>query len=294
MSALEIVQVVFLGLLGAAIGSFLNVVIYRLPRECLAVSKGRSYCPRCGGLIAWFDNLPVISWALLGGRSRCCKERISARYPGVELLTAALFVWLGFLLLGDALATPLHQEPGLLLTWAVAALITSALISLSFIDYDFRILPNEITLSGMVLGPLLAFAAPDLQPGEGALALAPEGWGHWAVRTDALASGVLGVVLSAGVLWGVGWIGAKAFNKPAMGLGDVKMIGAMGGVLGPYALFALVVAAIVGSVIGILVMLVKKTRYIPFGPFLAIGMWLVMLWGEDLWSSYLEMLSPPR
>jgi len=273
--------------LGACTGSFLNVVVYRLPRECMSVVRPRSRCPRCASAIAWFDNLPVLSWLVLRGRCRSCGSGISFRYPGIELVTAGLFLGLGWLVVPlEGFAWPFdHGEAWL--NWAVMAVITSALIALSFIDLDYRILPDELTKSGIVLGPVLAFLAPQIQHWPEAEFLVTIDAGDWEPRVSALVSGAIGAVVAGGTLWLIGWLGTKAFKKEAMGFGDVKMIAAMGGCLALWALLSLAVAAICGAVIGIAVRAVTRGKYIPFGPFLAVGMWTVMLWGPEILEFYL-------
>jgi leader peptidase (prepilin peptidase)/N-methyltransferase len=282
--------------IGACVGSFINVVAYRLPRACMSIAKPRSRCPRCSTPIAWYDNLPVVSWLALRAKCRHCKAPISPRYPLVELLVAGLFLVLAWKVLpAEALRRPLDWwRPWL--TWAVMATITGALVSLSLIDLDYRILPDQITKSGIVAGPFLALIAPGVQPtpviagwklfGQDALGtLLSPGW-------VAFVHGVLGAAAGWIVLWGIGALGSKVFKKPAMGFGDVKMFSAMGGVLGFWSLLALFVAVFTGAIIGILIKLVKKGRYIPFGPFLAIGMWVVMLWGEPVLDLYMKLVRP--
>jgi leader peptidase (prepilin peptidase)/N-methyltransferase len=278
---------------GACVGSFINVVAYRLPRACMSIAKPRSRCPRCSSPIAWYDNLPVLSWLLLRGKCRRCRTRISIRYPLVELLVAALFVIVAVRVLpAEALRNPWSHGVAWL-DCGVRLLITGALVSLSLIDLDHRILPDPITKSGIVAGPFLAFLAPRVQPSP-----VIDGWrlfGSDSLQTMlgtnvvALVHGVLGAIASGLLLWGIGALGSRVFRKPAMGFGDVKMFAAMGAVLGFWSLLALFVAVLTGAVIGILVKLAGKGRYIPFGPFLAIGMWIVMLWGERVLSWYFSL-----
>ena len=279
------VIIVALSALGACIGSFLNVVAYRLPRECMTIARPRSGCTRCGRLIAWYDNVPVLSWVFLRGKCRGCGASISVRYPCVELGTALVFGWLGARVLPDAAFEQPMAFGSAWLVLVVMLTITSVLIALALIDLDYRILPDELTKSGIVLGPALAFCAPDMQHGAYLISLDSSRW-------SAAASGAVGVVLAGGLLWSVGWLGSKAFKKDAMGFGDVKMIAAMGGCIGHWALLSLAVAALCGAVIGIVVRLVTAGRYIPFGPFLAIGMWTVMLWGPEIWNGYIGLFRP--
>jgi leader peptidase (prepilin peptidase)/N-methyltransferase len=279
-------------LVGACVGSFINVVAYRLPRACMSIAKPRSRCPRCSTPIAWYDNLPVLSWLLLKGRCRSCKAPISFRYPLVELIVAAAFVAVALVVLPkEALRNPAAN--GLLwLDWTVRCTITAALVALTLIDLDYLILPDAITKPGIVLGPVLAFLAPGVQPTNvigawniGGRSLEVQIGDRWVAAIH----GVLGAAAGFLLLWFIGWAGSKVFRKPAMGFGDVKMLAAMGGVLGFWAVLALVIASFVGAIVGIAVKMAGKGRYIPFGPFLAVGMWVVMLWGERVFSAWLSL-----
>ncbi len=219
---------------------------------------------------------------------------ISARYPAVELTTAALFVALAWLLpMRDAAFIRPTEHLGEWATYLAAALITSALVALTLIDWDWQILPDQITIGGMILGPLLLLVAPSLQPATG--------WLHdlrmggeplidaVGVRGMVALHGVAGEVLAGGSLWMIGVLGAKAFGREAMGFGDVKMIAAMGGILGTWALLALGLAAVVGAIVGIAMKSARRGRYVPFGPFLALGMWAVMLRGEPLLDAWIGL-----
>ncbi|MSR74648.1 MAG: prepilin peptidase [Planctomycetes bacterium] len=275
----------FLGTMGACVGSFLNVVAWRLPRECMSIVRPRSRCTQCSTWISWWDNLPIISWLILRGRCRKCRTRISCRYFFVELATAVWFAGSTKLLFGDA--PLLHSSASQSVVWlhyGVVALIFCVLLVLALIDWDYRILPDQLTIGGMIVGPLLAFAAPDVQHGRMLLHLA--GDGAWALRTDAALNGLLGMILGAGVLWLVGVIGTRIWKRDAMGFGDVKMIGAMGAVLGLWVFLALVVASVTGALAGLVRLAIRKDHQIPFGPFLGLGMLVVVVAGPqvlDLW-----------
>jgi leader peptidase (prepilin peptidase)/N-methyltransferase len=260
----------------------------------MSIAKPRSRCPRCSAPIPWHDNIPVAGWLLLRGRCRACRAPIPVRYPFVELLMAALFFVVARVVLPEeALRRPLASPNWMVwLDWAVRCAITAALVALSLIDLDYRILPDAITKPGIVLGPVLAFVAPAVQP--------TSVIGRWTIggltlegligpHFTALLHGILGAALGWAVLWSIGRLGSIAFRKPAMGFGDVKMFAAMGGVLGFWCLLALFVATLCGAVVGIVFKLVAKGRYIPFGPFLAVGMWVVMLWGERVFSAWLSL-----
>lgn len=281
----EGVFLTFLGLAGACIGSFMNVVVYRLPRECMFIARPRSRCTACATPIAWYDNIPILSWLLLRARCRHCKTHISARYVSVEIVVAAWFVLSAWhQLCADGADDILAASGERWITWGVQALIFVCLLALSLIDFDHRILPDELTIGGMVLGPVLAFLAPSFQHGR-SFVKGVLGW-DLAPNLLAVADGLLGMLAAAGVLWGVGWLGAKAFRREAMGFGDVKMFGAMGAVLGMWVFLALVVASLTGALIGVVSMCLGQGRQIPFGPFLAVGMLVVMFagpWLLELW-----------
>lgn len=278
----------FVAVVGLLVGSFLNVVIYRVPRECLSVVRQvRSRCTSCGIQLRWFDNIPILSWLVLGGRCRGCKQRISVRYPVVEALTAASFVALAWFGLGsEGWEDPLARLDvwGL---WALRALIVSALIALSVIDIDYRILPDVITKPGIVLAPIMVFCVPELMPGP-AWTPVRDGPFGWNESWNALANAVVWGVGGGALLWSLGWAGSKAFRKPAMGLGDVKLFAGMGGLLGPYVLLALVLASLLGSVVGIVILAVSRNRYVPFGPFLAAGAVVCLLGGVSVWDGIMN------
>jgi len=243
--------------MGLLVGSFLNVCIYRLPRD-LSVVRPRSFCPKCGTTIRWYDNIPVLSYLLLKGRCRHCGKRIDFRYPAVEALTAALFV-VAFLHLGLSLQT--------LRLWALAAL----LLALIFTDLETRILPDELTLGGAMGGLALAVLAP-LKP-FWILLVAPEGW---PARVLSLGEAALGATVTAGLLWLMGAIYRKVRKREGMGLGDVKMAAMLGAFFGLYeAMLALLIGSLLGSVTGLAFITAtgkKASEYeLPFGSFLGAG-----------------------
>ena len=230
----DVVALPFVAVLGAVVGSFANVCIHRLPRGESVVSP-RSRCPVCGAPIAARDNVPVLSWVLLGARCRACRAPISPRYVLVELLVAALFL----------LAAVRH---GIGPTAAAGALLATAAVVLSATDLESRVLPDEVTLGVLVLALLLA-AARDLpaalERGPGAFA------GH-------LLPALAGAVLGAAFVWGVGAAYRLVRGAEGMGLGDVKMIAMAGAFVGPVGvLLTLFVASLVGSLVAGLPILVR-------------------------------------
>lgn len=244
-----------LGAFGLVMGSFLNVCIYRLPRRESLVRPG-SHCPSCGEPIRWFDNLPVISYVLLAGRCRRCRARIAIRYPLVELAT---------LLLCLAHYWMLGWQPLLVVRLAFSA----ALIVLFTIDLEHQILPNRITLPGIVVGFL-------------ASVWLPPGW------RDSL----LGMLLGAGILWGIAEAYLRVRREEGLGMGDVKMLAMIGAFLGwQQVLVTLVLSSIGGSLVGVALVAVGRgtMKYaLPYGTFLALGAVTSSLVGEAIVAWYLS------
>jgi len=230
-------------LFGLVVGSFLNVVIWRLPRG-ENLSRPRSACPGCGTPIAWFDNIPVLSWILLGAKCRGCKTSIRWRYPGVELLTGVLF-FLAWQSLGDDLSTAI-----------IVALFLAALVAISFIDLDHRIIPDAISKPGMVLF----------------LAVAPFNGLHAAANwidggkpaLNALLNAGAGIAVGVGTILLIRSVGSWILKKEAMGLGDVKLLGLIGAVVGPLpCLYALALACLGGAIIGGVMFAIGRGRPMP-------------------------------
>jgi leader peptidase (prepilin peptidase)/N-methyltransferase len=248
---------VLAGLLGACIGSFLNVVIYRLPLGQSLVTPP-SRCPKCGYRLKFYDNIPVFGWLLLGGRCRECKNKISIQYPIVELITAVLFVIVVWM-------TP----PGPLL--ASRLLLLCILIALFGIDLEHQILPNSITLPGIVAGLLLSTIAP---PG--------------------LRDAVIGTVLGGGVLYAIAWGYYLWRREEGLGMGDVKMLAMIGAFLGwKMVLVTLVLSSFSGAIIGVGLIALQRGNMklaLPFGTFLAAGALAAMLVGAPLVDWYAGFL----
>lgn len=284
---------------GLCVGSFLNVAIYRFPKPELTVWKPvRSFCPGCRRQLEWSENIPVLSWVAQGGRCRGCRGRISIRYPLVELLTGAAWAALGWI-------TPAEAWPMLL----VRLLVTTALIVATFVDFDCYEIPDEISIGGMLVAPVVALLVPELHRDTWLAQWVAEGGEPG--RGAALVASLGGIAVGAGVLLAIGWVGERALGKEAMGLGDVKLLGAAGGFIGPGgALVALVLASMVGAVVGIANIVrfycllrarVRARRgstararsleiakacgqMLPFGPYLALGTLAVLLYWNLLVS----------
>ena len=268
------------GIFGAIIGSFLNVVIHRLPREESIVLPS-SRCPSCGAAIAFYDNVPVLSYLLIGGRCRSCKTHISARYPAVEGLTAGLFVLIAW-----------HDGATLALPFDLV--FAAAITALVFIDAEHMILPNAITYPGIVFSAVARLAIPYLvgQPHfddlpmllNGPLAGMP----LWAAS---LIGAFLGALIGGGSLWLMGWTWEKLRGVEAMGLGDVKMMFMVGAYLGwRLTILNIFVGVLSGSVIGMVLMMRQGRRnmqmLLPFGVFLGIGAIIALLIGPDIVEWY--------
>jgi leader peptidase (prepilin peptidase)/N-methyltransferase len=268
------------GVFGAIIGSFLNVVIHRVPREESIVFPN-SRCPSCGATIAFYDNIPVLSYVVLGGRCRGCSIRISPRYPAVELLTAVLF-----------LVVTWHD--GISVALPFDLIFMTAIVALVFIDAEHMILPDVITYPGMAFAVAARIAIPlltktphfDDVPSlmQGTLAGMP----IWVVS---LVGAVIGALIGGGSLWLMGWTWEKLRGIEAMGLGDVKMMFMVGAYLGwRLTILTIFVGVLSGSLIGIVLMARQRERdmqmLLPFGVFLGLGSIAALLFGAPIVAWY--------
>lgn len=234
---------ILLFILGAIAGSFMNVCIWRLPRKESLV-RPRSRCPSCGGAIAWYDNIPILSFLILKARCRLCKNKISAVYPIVELLSGAV-------------AVLLYAHFGLSAKFFSLWYLFGALTVVSFIDLRFREIPDEITLSGIALGLI---AGPP----------------HF---LDSL----LGVIAGGGSIYLLGLLGEFIFKKEAMGGGDIKLLAMIGAFLGwKMAFITFFLAPLFGSIVGITLKIRKGAEIIPYGPHLSLAAFVAALYGEEI------------
>lgn len=292
---------------GLAFGSFLNVVIHRVPRE-MSVVRPRSACPRCRQAIAWYDNIPVLSWVILRGRCRGCKTPIAMRYPLVELLTGLLFLasFLGF---GLSPAAVKYCIFGFLL------------LGLIFIDAEHQLLPDALTLPGLAIGLVFSLFVPvndlaSLLFSDVSLPVSSEiSW-----RLFSLGDALLGAAVGAGFIYGVGFLYLRARGIEGMGFGDVKLMAMVGAFIGTkLTLFTIFAGSLLGSVFGVALILgvwVKRTRRrmrthhepagaarkrawqsatalyrrfpIPFGVFLGAAALIAVYFGPALMSWYME------
>ena len=243
---------------GTLIGSFLTVCIYRMPRQQSIVTP-RSACPNCGRQIGWYDNVPLLSFILLGGRCRNCRASIPSRYPIVELVNGVGYV-------------AILWRFG----WGWPALVYgvffSALLIISWIDWDYLIISDAITLPGIILGVLCS------------LWILPVGFFN----------SLIGVIVGGGVLLAMAWISPFLFGKEGLGGGDIKLLAMVGAFLGwKLALVTLMIASILGALVGVGLMVVsamKRGQYLPFGPFLALGAVISLLFGPEILAGYLGLI----
>lgn len=271
------IEIALAAIAGLLIGSFLNVCIFRLPRD-LSVVRPRSFCPGCEKMIVWYDNIPVVSYVLLGGRCRHCRQRIPIRYPLVEIATAAAFA-VCVAALGPTLAAFKY------------CVFSAILITLIASDFEERILPDEFTLGGTALGLAIAAFVPMDKPGELNLAhfLLPAWVGP---RWMSVAEAAIGAAFAAGMIWFVGWAYEKLRHREGLGFGDVKMIAMIAAFLGfRWALLTLIAASLFGSVAGLIYIFATKkdasTYELPFGSFLGAAALAVAMFGDvvTVWYS---------
>ena len=276
MSQASVFYPLVFGMLGALIGSFLNVVIYRLPREGLKISSPRrSFCPQCNRQLLWTENIPIFSWVFQGGRCRTCKASIPSRYVIVEVLTALLF---GYYTVRTLDTNPDLGSVTTYLQMFAGYYLIAVCLAVTYIDIDWKIIPDEITWSGMGLGLLASVAVP---------ALHAESWPNyiwqgdlgWSPYLSAGLSSVAGLATGVLVVLAIGWLGQLAFRKEAMGLGDVKYMGLVGAFLGlDGVLFVFLLGCITGAVGGLVQRAVTGDRYIAFGPYLSLGTLLMLFY----------------
>lgn len=244
--------VFFFGLLW---GSFLNVVIHRLPLGESVVTP-RSRCPGCKKVIRWYRNVPVLSWIFLRGKCGDCGTKISMRYPAVELLTAALFT------------AAVAWRPETIIAWPFHFYFLASLIACTFIDIDHWILPDKITLPGIVVGLVGSLVVPEFS----------------------IVNSFLGTFVGGGILYLVAWAYLTFAKKDGLGGGDIKFLAMIGAFLGAKgALATLVLSSFLGSILGIFLIAIrgkKSGTAIQFGPFLALGAVTAFFFGDILWEWY--------
>lgn len=263
---LEIWIPLLIFLFGLAIGSFLNVCIYRIPLPDVSIhSPRRSFCPECNNPISVYDNIPVLSYLLLRGKCRYCQAKISVIYPLIELATAGLFLLMFY-------------RFGLTLEFLLALAFIAVLLPISVIDARYYIIPNVLIVTGLILGFVVVCA------------IAYQRADVWYLLIR-----LIGTVAGGLTLWLIAVIGSAILRKKAMGGGDIKLMALIGLFLGAWPQLVMVIAfsALSGAIVGsALIISGRKSRQspIPYGPFLAGAAVLVLLWGDRLWDMYLQFV----
>ncbi len=269
---MEVIICMFI--LGAIVGSFLNVCIVRLPHEVSVVTPP-SHCPKCKKNIPWYDNIPLISYIFLKGRCRFCKKKISFRYFFVELITAISFT-LFYIYFG---------LKSILLPYLV---MLSCFIVATFVDFEHRIIPDEVSIGGMLAGLFFSFFMPSLQGVEA------NNTNFFMPHLKSLGMSILGILIGGGVIYLMGLIGDFLFKKESMGGGDIKLLAMIGAFLGwKYALLTFFIAPFFGSIFGIIEKIRTKQTVIAYGPFLVLGAVISLFWGNDIIAWLLQRYGIP-
>ncbi|MDQ1258174.1 MAG: Prepilin leader peptidase/N-methyltransferase [Candidatus Hydrogenedentes bacterium] len=273
-------------ILGGLIGSFLNVCVYRLPRN-ESIVKPRSHCPKCGKLIVWYDNIPVLSWLILRARCRNCGLPISWMYPLVEAITALLFLFV-FWRFGFVLATPIYM------------VLAASLVLVTFVDLTDWTIPNEVTFPGIPIGLGLSMLAM-FYPASGLLV------------TDVFDS-LIGILIGGGSLYLLDKLSLLLLGKRGMGFGDVKLLAMLGAFLGwKSVLLIIMLSSCLGSIVGIAMILYERVapkkdyksgeeakpggdeelvgHYLPFGPYLAVAGLIVLFFGQTIFDAYFNYIT---
>jgi len=249
------IEIILIFSLGLIVGSFSNVCIYRIPRN-ESVIYPASHCPKCRTKIKPVDNIPLLSYILLKGRCRNCGSKISIQYPVVEFLTGLIYLII-------------YLIYGLSIQSLVYIILSSALIIIAFIDLQEQMIPDIISLPGIVVGLILSFIVPYIS----------------------FINSALGALVGGGIILIIAWVGSIIFKKEAMGGGDVKLAAMIGAFLGwRYTIISLFLGFFLGALTGIVLIITKikkREDAIPFGPFIVLGSIITLLWGEKILLWYL-------
>jgi len=249
------IEIILIFVLGLIVGSFCNVCIYRIPRN-ESVIYPASHCPKCRTKIKPIDNIPLLSYILLKGRCHNCGSKISIQYPVVEFLTGLIYLII-------------YLIYGLSIQSLVYIVLSSALIIIAFIDLQEQMIPDIISLPGIVVGLILSFIVPYMS----------------------FINSVLGALVGGGIILIIAWVGSIAFKKEALGGGDVKLAAMIGAFLGwRYTIISLFWGFFIGALVGIILILSKiksKEDMVPFGPFIVLGSIITLFWGEKILSWYI-------
>lgn len=248
---------------GTMVGSFLNVCILRLPKEESVVFPP-SHCTKCQKAIAWHDNIPILSYLILGGRCRWCRDGISIQYPLIEALTGCLFV-------------VFYQKYGLQPVGFVYLYLSLALLVQTVIDWRYKIIPDEVSLPAIVVGLLASLVFPSLH--------------GQSIAWKGLLFSAIGMLAGGGFLYAVGSIAERILKKEAMGMGDVKLLAGIGAILGWKAVFwSILISSFTGSVVGVYYKIRRGDELIPYGPFLALGAFSYLFVGPSWMAWYFNWL----
>lgn len=247
----------WVGLLGLAIGSFLNVVIYRVPLQKKFMLE-RSLCPHCEKQLKWYHNIPLLSFVFLRGKCAFCHEKISWRYPLVEVLNAVIFLYF-------------YYQFGLSLEFVIYAVLGSSLLAIFFIDLDHQVIPDVITIPVMLIGL--------------GCSMLPGGIG--------IKASALGLLVGGGALYFVAILGDWLFKKESMGGGDIKMAAMLGAFVGwQKVLLIFIASALIGLFTSVILMLfsskLRENRVVPFGPFLALAAAVAVIYGDKIINFYIN------
>lgn len=260
-------------LLGTIVGSFLNVCVHRLPRN-ESVLKPRSKCPKCGHAIAWYDNIPILSWLVLRAKCRHCQAGISWRYPLVEAITGTLFL-LVFLRFEYQVATPVYMA------------LSAGLVLVTFVDFDDWTIPNEVTFPGIPIG--IACSLVEM--------FYPESGFYVPGPFVPVFNSLLGALVGGGALYVLDKLSLVLLKKRGMGFGDVKLAAMLGAFFGLGVLLIIMLASVIGSIVGVAMIAVKgrqteeqEGHYLPFGPYLSLAGLIVMFLGRSIIETYQSYL----
>lgn len=252
---------IFVFVLGTILGSFFNVCMFRLPREESVVTPS-SHCPNCKAPIRWHDNIPVVSFFVLGGKCRDCRQPIRPRYMVIELLTGIVFLWLWL-------------SYGLSVRAGVGAFLFSCLLVASVVDLEFQIIPDEVSLGGLGAGLILSTIFPSIH-GE-------------IIWWKGLLGSLIGAIAGGAMIYVTGVVGDFIFRKESMGGGDVKLLAMVGAVLGwKNVVLVFFLAPILALPLGLFLKYVRRIDTIPYGPFLSLAAWLAFIWGDKIIAWYLN------
>lgn len=255
--------------LGLEFGSFLNVCVYRIP-EGLSIVRPASACAYCNKRIVWYDNIPILSYFFLRGKCRHCQSKISVQYPIVEVFTGIVFLLV--------FHSVLIVSGGTICAYIFFIIFCCLLIVGSLVDLRRHIIPNEITYTGLILAPIASILCADLHNVSGSLRFFVDSGNQWIAS---LLASLIGIFVSGGLIFLCGVFGKFVFRKDAMGFGDVKLMGVIGGFLGwKLAVATFFLAPFFGLLFGLPRLILKRSNVIPYGPFLSLAAFICLLFKD--------------